>query len=124
MNFLNFGAKMISKTSPLLLVASGVAIALAFFPDRRDLRSAAVTATKGALAAKDKMKNVAEELRTGYCPKDTKAKGRRIAVTATKKVLTLKEKAQTEFQSIVEEAKEQRAARYTECKRRDQRNYN
>lgn len=114
MNVFNLGAKMISKTSPLLLVLAGVAIALAFSSNRRDLRGVAVKATKGALVAKDKVRNAAEKMRQESCEKAAKAKGRRFAVAAAAKVLTLKEKAQIEFKSIVEEAKERRTIRCKE----------
>jgi hypothetical protein len=125
MNFLKFGANMFSKNSLLLLLAGGIVLAL--LSDRRNLRSGAVKVTKGALIAKDEVKNAAakvsarasdfvEEARQvrGVSPcrgAATREKGHRIAVATTAKILTLKEAAQAEFKSIVDEAKRRRAIR-------------
>ena len=129
MNFFKLGVRILSKSFPLLLAAGGVALVLALLPERRGgLRSGAVKVTKGALITKDKVKDAAAKVSAGAsaiikearqarkvsaCRSggDDRANGRRMAVTATKKILTLKEKAQAEFKSIVEEAKRRRAMR-------------
>ncbi len=125
MNFLKVGVNMFSKSSLLLLLAGGIALVL--LSDRRNLRSGAVKVTKGALIAKDEVKNAAakvsarasdfvEEARQvrgiSRC-RGTAAreKGYRMAVATTAKILTLKEAAQAEFKSIVDEAKRRRAIR-------------
>jgi hypothetical protein len=141
MNFFSLGSKMFSKTSSLLLIVSGVAIALAFFSDRRRLRSGAVKVTKGALIAKDEVKNVAGKMsskasgivKEAYQNRrnsssnraansfqaSLKDKGHRMAVATTASALTLKEKAQAEFKSIVAEAKERRATCCAETRNED-----
>jgi hypothetical protein len=134
MNFLKLGARIISKGSFLLLVAGGIAIALASLSDRRRLRSDAVKVTKGALITKEQVKNAAAKMAaeasdivkqarqagTNSCSgtsaaksfqATSKEKGHHIAVATTAKILTLKEKAQAEFKSIINEAKERRAIR-------------
>lgn len=139
MNFFSLGSKMFSKTSSLLLIVSGVAIVLAFFSsDRRRLRSGAVKITKGALIAKDEVKNVAGKMSSkasgivkevyqnrrnsssnraaNSLQASLKDKGHRMAVATTASALTLKEKAQAEFKSIVAEAKERRATSCAETR--------
>lgn len=143
MSIFSLGARIISRISPLLLVAGGVALVWALLPDRRcRFRPAAVKVTKGVLIAKDEVKNAAARMsakasdlveearqsRTDCCSgaavteslKDSaKAKGRRMAVATTAKVLTMKEKARAEFNSIVAEAKENRAVRSAESNGED-----
>jgi len=125
MNLLKFGANLFSKNSLLLLLAGGIALAL--LSDRRSLRSGAVKVTKGALIAKDEVKNAAakvsarasdfvEEARqvrgVSHCRgAAAREKGHRMAVATTAKILTLKEAAEAEFKSIVDEAKRRRAIR-------------
>lgn len=135
MNILRMGARILSRSSPLLLVASGAALALTFPPIRRGLRTAAVKATKGVLIVSDQIKDVTTKMRAGAsdmaaeerqarkpsCPAtmirafraSAKTKGRRMAVATTAGVLDMKEKAKDirdEIKGIVEEAKQVRQA--------------
>lgn len=132
MNILRFGARLISRSSPVLLLAGGAVLALTLTPVRQGLRAVAVQATKGALVVGEGVKNVtarlqaeaagivaeARESEPRACGRSlhslttcAKAKGRRMAVATTAGVLAVKEQAealQGEFKGIVEEAKERR----------------
>ncbi|HWR41913.1 hypothetical protein [Sporomusa sp.] len=139
MNILRMGARIISKSSPILLIASGTALALTLPPVRRGLRTFAVKATKGALIVSDEVKNLTAKMRdkasdivveareTGECPcpaaaikslrSSAKVKGRRIAVATTAGVLSMQEKAKSvrdEFKDIVDEAKQLRGVNQSE----------
>ncbi len=132
MNFLRLGLKIINKIYLLLLIAGGIVIALSLMTDRRRLRAGAVKVTKGALTTKDKVNNVAAKMSAeasdivrearqtkpvSSSPENAaakslqaaKIKGHHIAVATTERVLTMKEQAQAEFKSIVDEAKKRRA---------------
>lgn len=126
MNFFSILARMVSKNFLFLLLAAGVLVVLALLPERSGLRSS--KKAKRPLTAGEKVKNAALQITAGAsdiikearrtrerssgrsCGAEEK-KGHRIAVTAAKKVLTLKEKAQAEFKSIIEEAKSRRSMR-------------
>ena len=132
MNFLRLGLKIINKIYLLLLIAGGIVIALSLLTDRRRLRAGSVKVTKGALITKDKVNNVAAKMSAeasdivrearqtrpvSSSPENAaakslqavKTKGHHIAVATTERVLTIKEQAQAEFKSIVDEAKKRRA---------------
>lgn len=132
MNFFKLGAKTINNMYLLLLIVGGMAIVLSLLTDRRRLRAGAVKVAKGALITKDKVNNVAAKMsaeasdivrearqtrQVSSSPKNAaakslqaaKTKGHHIAVATTERVLTMKEKAQAEFKSIVDEAKKRRA---------------
>lgn len=132
MNFLKLSVKMINKIYLLLLIAGGMVIALSLLTDRRRLRASAVKVTKGALITKDKVNHVAAKMsgeasdivrearqtrpvssssenEAAKSLQAAKIKGHHIAVATTERVLTMKEQAQAEFKSIVDEAKKRRA---------------
>lgn len=106
MNYLHWGARMITKSSPALLLLGGAALACCSQPVRRGLHRMAVQATKGILIVNDEVKNLASKSSaTRTCPK---CHGRRMAVAAVGGVLTVKEKAGAvcnEFSTIIEEAR-------------------
>jgi hypothetical protein len=133
MNIFRIGARIISRSSPALLLAGGAVLALTLVPVRHGLRTVAVKATKGALIVGDGVKNLTAKLRAEAtdivaearqtsqcsCSDDSlkslrscaKVKGRRMAVATTVGVLNMKEKAKSirdGFTEIVEEAKELR----------------
>ena len=132
MNILRIGARLLSRSSPALLLAGGAVLALTLTPVRQGLRLAAVQATKGALLVGEGVTSVTTKLKSeaagivaeardssqcdcgrslrslGTCAKN---KGRRMAVAATAGVLAMKEQAealQDECKGIVAEAKERR----------------
>ena len=132
MNFFKLGVKIINKIYPLLLIAGGMVIALSLLTDRRRLRNGSVKVTKGALITKDKVNNVAAKISAeasdivrevrqarpdSSFPESVaakslqaaKIKSHHIAAATTERVLTMKEQAQAEFKSIVDEAKKRRA---------------
>lgn len=139
MNILHIGSRMISRSSPMLLAATGAVMVLAFPPVRRGLRSAAVLATKGALIVSDGVKEAAAKMRENAesivqearemegsdCPctavksmgASVKNKSRKMAVSTTAGLLSVKDRAKSareELKSIVNEAKERRAASFEE----------
>jgi vacuolar-type H+-ATPase subunit H len=139
MNILHMGSRVISRSSPMLLAVTGTAMAFAFPPVRRGLRSAAVLATKGALIVSDGVKEAAARMRENAesivqearemedhdCPctavksmgASVKNKSRRMAVSTTAGLLSMKDRAKSareELKSIVNEAKERRAASFEE----------
>lgn len=141
MNIFHIGSRMLSRSSPVLLAATGAAVVLAFPPVRRGLRSAAVLATKGALMVSDKVKDAAAKMRENAesimqearekedcndpCPAvkavgtSVKNKSRKMAVSTTAGLLALKEQAKSareEWNSIVNEAKELRTAPFVDNK--------
>lgn len=134
MNILHMGSRIISRSSPILLAATGAAMVLAFPPVRRGLRSAAVLAIKGVLIVSDGVKEAAgkvkenaasivqeaREMTDDDCPCTTvkamgasvKNKSRKIAVSTTAGLLSVKDQAKSArkgLESIVTEAKERRA---------------
>lgn len=135
MNLIRVGSRLLSRTSPMLLLATGAAAALSLPPVRRRLRSAAVTATKGALVVADRVKDIRGKMREKvenvaaregveeHCStakvkenfnsfrNKLKARRRRIAVAATAGVLAVSDKAKSvreEFKEIIDEAKASR----------------
>lgn len=135
MNILHMGSRMISRSSPILLAATGAVMVLAFPPVRRGLRSAAVLATKGVLMVSDGVKEAAgkvkknatsilqeaREMQADDCPCTTvktmgasvKNKSRKMAVSTTAGLLSMKDRAKSAregLESIIIEAKERRAA--------------
>ncbi|WP_371381351.1 hypothetical protein [Sporomusa aerivorans] len=130
MRILSMGAKILSRSSPVLLVGGGAAIVFALPAVRRGLRATLVAATRGALIITDKVHNLAEKIRdetseiveearqADCCPcpaakfkslgASAKVKGRRMAVATTAGVLNVQDKAKSirdEFQDIIHEAK-------------------
>jgi len=106
MNYFHWGARMICKSSPALLLLGGAALACCSQPVRRGLHRMAVQATKGILIVNDEVKNLASK--TSATRTCTKCHGRRLAVAAVGGVLTVKEKAGAvcnQFSTIVEEAR-------------------
>jgi len=131
MNILSMGARIISRSSPALLIAGGAALALSCLPIRRGLHTVAVKATKGALVVGDEVKNLTSKMRTGAsgivkearrksgCPchacriksigATAKIKGHHMAVAATAGLLSMKDKAKAVHDGlagIVDEAKQ------------------
>lgn len=129
---MRLGARIIENGSPVALLATGAAIAVAFPPFRRSLRAAAVLTTRGALALTDSVKQLGDQIKnstanivaearefdntpqetiseTVDCLKDTAKKhGRRVAVATAAGALALSDKAKSlrkDFNEVVEEAK-------------------
>lgn len=132
MNIMRLGTRFLNNSSPLTLLATGAAIAIAFPPVRRGLRSAAILTTRGALAVADSVKELGDKIKentadivaeardysaspqdtlseTVDCIKDTvKNQGRRVAVATTAGALALSDKAKrirSNFKDVVEEAR-------------------
>jgi hypothetical protein len=132
MNIMRLGSRFIESSSPVALIATGAAIAVAFPPVRKGLRSVAVLTTRGALALADSIRglgyqikestaNIVSEARdidntpqeaiseTMDCLKHTARKqGRRVAVATAAGALVLSDKAKSlrkNFKDVVDEAK-------------------
>ncbi len=132
MNIMRLGSRVIESSSPVALIATGAAIAVAFPPVRRGLRSAAVLTTRGALALADSVKELGVQIKestadivseardidntpqeaiagTMDCLKHTaKKQGRRVAVATAAGALALSDKAKSlrnNFKDVVDEAK-------------------
>ncbi|MBU2700083.1 gas vesicle protein [Sporomusaceae bacterium BoRhaA] len=132
MNIMRLGSRIFESSPPVALVATGAAIAIAFPPFRRGLRTAAVLTTRGALALTDGVKQLGNQIKdstadivaearnfdntpqetfseTIDCVKDTAKKhGRRVAVATAAGALTLSDKVKSlrkDFKEVVEEAK-------------------
>ena len=61
MRILSMGAKILSRSSPVLLVGGGAAIVFALPAVRLGLRATLVAATRGALIITDKVHYLAEK---------------------------------------------------------------
>lgn len=132
MRIMRWGARILERSSPVVLLATGAAIAVAFPPVRRSLRTAAVLTTRGALALSDKVKQLGARIKentagiiaearefdnqpqttiseTVDCLKDTaKKQGRRVAVATAAGALALSDKAKAlrkDFKEVMEEAR-------------------
>lgn len=132
MNIMRLGSRIVESGSPVAILATGAAIAVAFPPVRRSLRAAAVLTTRGTLALVDNVKQLGDKIKestadivsearefdntpqetiseTVDCLKDTaKRHGRRVAVATAAGALALSDKAKSlrkDFNEVVEEAK-------------------
>lgn len=136
MNILRYGARLIERTTPAGIIFTGAALALAFPPVRRSLRTVAVTAVGGVLTIADEAKNIvmqpqktakdiiSEAQSDDCCPscsdftesvEDVRSAPRRMAVKAAAGVLAATDKAKSvvqnvseQMQGIVDEAKRPR----------------
>lgn len=135
MNFMRFGANIIERSSPVGLLAGGLALALAIPPIRRSLRAIAITAVGGVLSISEEAKRITSQSRSNFqgivaeaksedcCPscddfsdaiQEVRSVPRQMAVKATAGVLAVKEKAKSllddtskELHNIVQEAKQE-----------------
>ena len=133
MNIMRFGSRVIESSSPFALLATGAALAAAFPPVRRTLRSAAVLTTRGALSITDSVKQLGNQIKintsgiiaearearplaqggavseTLGCFKDSiKNQSRQLAVATTASALTLSDKAKSlknDFKEVIAEAR-------------------
>jgi hypothetical protein len=62
MNILRVGSRIISRSNPVLLVATGAAIALSLPPVRKGLWSAAIFATRSLIKAKEELQSLGSRL--------------------------------------------------------------
>jgi len=125
MNYFHWGARMLGKSSPALLLIGGTALALCSQPVRRGLHHLTVQATKGILIANDEVKKLAAKMKERKVDNESEARvnkracsschGRRIAVaedggqpyerhqaTGQRKVRTRPDKRQIMAQKITE----------------------
>lgn len=118
MNYFHWGARMLGKSSPALLLIGGAALALFSQPVRTGLHRLAVQTTKGILIVNDEVKKLAVKMKEQNVDNESEAPvnkwscskghGRPIAVAAVGTIVTKKEKAGAVcngFTSIVEEAR-------------------
>lgn len=132
MNIMRLGSRFIESSSPVALIATGAAIAVAFPPVRKGLRSVAVLTTRGALALADSVRGLGNQIKestadivseareidnapqeaiadTMDCLKHTaKKQGRRVAVATAAGALALSDKAKSlrkKFNDVVDEAR-------------------
>ncbi|WP_371377925.1 hypothetical protein [Sporomusa aerivorans] len=131
-NIVRWGSRVLAQASPVMLVATGAALALALPPVRKGLRSAAILATRGILnisdqvqhtgaAIKEEVEDIVAEAREiqpaealsnqfKELKNDTRKQLRQMAVTATGGALALSDHAQSlrqKVQGMVDEAKEE-----------------
>lgn len=63
MNYFHWGARMIGKSSPALLLIGGAVLALCSKPVRRGVHRLAVQTTKGILIVNDEVKKLAVKMK-------------------------------------------------------------
>jgi hypothetical protein len=133
-NFIRWGSRVLTRSSPTMLIATGAALALALPPVRKGLRSAAILTTRGFLSITDQIHHigatmkeeledfVAEARESTTQPTDTlseqfkrfkhgtKSQFRRIAVTVTGGALAVSDQAQSlqnKFEEVVDAPQEE-----------------
>ena len=125
---MRLGSRFIESSSPVALIATGAAIAVAFPPVRKGIRSVAVLTTRGALALADSVRGLGAQIKESTAGivseardidntsqeaiADTmdcfKKQGRRVAVATATGALALSDKAKSlrkNFRDVVDEAK-------------------
>jgi hypothetical protein len=134
-NLIRWGSRVFRQSSPVMLIATGAALAFALPPVRKGLRSAAILATRGVLkvtdqvqhagaAVKEELEDIVAEARENRqqsseslnehfqrLKHNTRKQFRQIAVTATGGALALSDQAHSlreKMQGIVDEAKDER----------------
>ncbi|QJW48651.1 hypothetical protein HA075_25210 [bacterium BFN5] len=127
MNVLQWGSRVLTRTSPLGLAVGGAAIALSIPAVRKGLRRTTVIALSGIITATDEAKRLSIQYRQklhalideakntedgknscGELAEKLRSQPRRLAVSATAGVLAVSDKAKgitNEFKSIVSDAK-------------------
>lgn len=131
MSILQWGSRILTRTSPLGLAVGGAVIALSIPAVRKGLRRTSVIALSGIITATDEAKRLSiqsrqklhalvAEAKNAECQKAScgelaeklRSQPRRLAVSATAGVLAVSDKAKGianhathEFKSIVEDAK-------------------
>ena len=133
-NFIRWGSRVLTRSSPTMLIATGAALALALPPVRKGLRSAAILTTRGFLNITDQIQHigttmkeeledfVAEARESTTQPTDTlseqfkrlkhgtRSQFRRIAVTVTGGALAASDQAkslQNKFEEVVDAPQEE-----------------
>lgn len=75
MNYFHWGARMLGKSSPALLLIGGAALALCSQPVRRGLHRLAVQTTKGILIVNDEVKKLAVKMKEQNVDNESAAAG-------------------------------------------------